>query len=115
MFCAHTNSEHNIVSKNECNLCEFKANGKTEMKEHIETSHFSNISLYMLTTLKELTAVVRNISNDILQIKSDSIIINNDMMSLVKGDIVEEVKEHVTNKFDIIDKRVDHIHQRLGK
>jgi hypothetical protein len=85
------------------------------MKEHIETSHCSNTNLYMLKALSELMAVVKTLTDDIYQIKSDSIIINNDMMNLVKGDIVEEVNAHVSNKFEIIDKRVDRIHQRLGE
>ena len=88
-----------------CNLCEFEAMDSIEMKEHIETSHCSSLTLYMLTTLKELTTVVSKLSEDILQIKSDSIIIYNDMMSVIRGDIVEEVTDHVTSKFDILDRR----------
>ena len=100
---------------NKCNLCEFEAMDSIEMKEHIETSHCSSLTLYMLTTLKELTTVVSKLSEDILQLKSDSIIINNDMMSVIRGDIVEEVTDHVTSKFDILDRRVDRIHERLGE
>ena len=81
----------------------------------METVHSPNIKLYVLRSLKELTTVVKDLSADIIQIKSDSIIINNDMMSFIKGDIVQEINENVSNKFDILDKRVDHIHQRLGE
>ena len=84
----HKTSSHMRVV-NKCNLCEFEAMDSIEMKEHVETSHCSSLTLYMLTTLKELTTVVSKLSEDILQLKSDSIIINNDMMSVIRGDIVD--------------------------
>ena len=37
------------------------------------------------------------------------------MMSLIKGDVIEEINENVNNKFHILDRRVDHLYQQLGK
>ena len=109
----HMKPEHNPKIK--CNLCEFEANDKDEMMEHVEIHHCSKTPFYVLRALRELVTVVKGLSEDIHQVKSDSIIIHNDMMSLVRGDIVEEIKEHVSKKFEIIDKRVDKIHQRIGE
>ena len=40
---------------------------------------------------------------------------NNDLMNDAKETIIGEVKEHISNKFEIIDRRVDRIHQRLNQ
>ena len=68
----------------------------------------------MLRALSELTGVVRSLAKDILQIRADSIIINKDMMTAIKGDIIEEISENVNKKFDIVDRHVDHLFQQLG-
>ena len=36
-------------------------------------------------------------------------------MNDAKETIIGEVKEHISNKFEIIDRRVDRIHQRLNQ
>ena len=69
----------------------------------------------MLRALRELTTVVKNLSEHIHQVKSDLIIINNDMMSLVRGSKVEEITEDIYNKFEIIDRRVDKSTKGLEK
>ena len=109
----HIKTDHNPKAK--CNLCEFEANNKDEIMEHVELSHCSKTPFYVLRALRELTTAVKTLSEDIHQVKCDSIIINNDMMSLVRGTIVEEITEHISNKFEIIDRRVDKIHQRIGE
>ena len=55
------------------------------MKEHLEKYHAQNNSVYVLKALTEQTTVVRILAKDIFQIKADSIIINNDVMSNIKG------------------------------
>ena len=84
------------------------------MKEHVEISHCPAPAAYMLRDLSELTGVVRSLAKDILQIRADSIIINKDMMTAIKGDIIEEISENVNKKFDIVDRHVDHLFQQLG-
>ena len=85
------------------------------MQEHVELSHCPKNSVIMLKTLTELTSVVRTPANEIHQIKADSIIINNDMMSAIKGDIIEDNNDNVNGKFGIVEERVDHLFQRLGR
>ena len=50
----------------------------------------------MLRALAEFTIVLRILANDIVAIKSDSIIVNNDVYSNNKEDVIEKVN----NKFD---------------
>ena len=85
------------------------------MKEHVELFHIASNTVYMLRALTELTTVVRTLAKDIVQIKADSIIINRDVMSLLKEEIIEEINENVNSKFDIVNKRVDKLFQQLGK
>ena len=54
-------------------------------------------------------------ADDVFRMKCDSIIINKDMMSLLKEEMVEEINQNVTNKFEIIDNRVDHLFQTLNR
>jgi phosphopentomutase len=84
----HMKADHN--PKSEYNLCEFEANNKDEMMEHVEIFHCSKTPFYVLRALREFASVVKNLSEDVHQVKSDSIIIN-------------------------IDMRVDKIHQRIGE
>ena len=51
--------------------------------EHVAIFHCSKTPFYVLKALKELVTVVRTLSEDIHQVKSDSIIINNDMMKIL--------------------------------
>ena len=71
------------------------------MKEHVELSHCTVNAVFILKTLTELTTVVRTLSNDILQLKADSIIINKDMMSVIKGETIEEINENVNSKLSL--------------
>ena len=61
-----------------------------------------------------LTTVVKTLTDDIHRIRSESIIMNNDLVTSVNETVVRDVNEHVSNKFEIIDRRVDRIHQRIG-
>ena len=83
------------------------------MKQHIETNHNQDIQLHVIKALNELKTVVKTLTDDIHQIKCDSIMMNNDLLNSFKDTIIEEVKEHVSNKFEIIDRRVDRVHQKL--
>ena len=99
----HIDSTHCETQKTICNLCDFRTASFSHMKEHVELSHCPKNSVLMLKTLTELTSVVRTLAQDIHQIKADSIIINNDMMSAIKGNIIEDIKDNVNIKFDIVE------------
>ena len=111
----HATSNHTDTAMKNCNLCDFTTTELAKMKEHIETTHCPAPAGYILRALSELTGVVRNLAKDILQIRADSILINRDIMEVVKGDITEEINENVNSKFEIVDKRVDHLFQQLVK
>ena len=67
----------------------------------------------MLKALSDLAAVVRVLANDILQVKADSIIVNEDVMSNIRGDMIENINENVNSKFNTVDKRIDRLFQHL--
>ena len=66
------------------------------MNEQVETDHDPSNPILMLRALAEFTIVIRILANDIVAIKSDSIIVNNDVYSNNKEDVIEKVN----NKFD---------------
>ena len=110
---SHIESHHRSHMNIRCTLCEFDAVDKNGMKQHIETNHNQDIQLHVIKALNELKTVVKTLTDDIHQIKCDSIMMNNDLLNSFKDKIIEEVKEHVSNKFEIIDRRVDRVHQKL--
>ena len=84
------------------------------LNEHMETHNNQHNPVLMLRALTEITTVVSKLANDIVAIKSDSIIVNTDVYSTIKDEVIEQICEKVDNKFEIVDKRVDHIFQQLG-
>ena len=77
------------------------------MKKHVEISYCQGSTVYMLRALSELTSVVRDLAKDILQVKADTIIVNEDVMYNIKGYMIEHINENVNSKFNIVDKRID--------
>ena len=109
----HVNKEHNNTSAQKCNLCDFETSEFDMMKKHVEISHCQGSTVYMLKALSDLAAVVRVLANDILQVKADSIIVNEDVMSNIRGDMIENINENVNSKFNTVDKRIDRLFQHL--
>ena len=107
-------SNQNQDVKKICSLCNFGSTDVSILKKHEETHIVETNPLLVLRALTELTTVVRGLANDIVAIKSDSIIINTDVYSNIKEEVIQEINENVNNKCGIIDKRVDHLHQKLG-
>ena len=81
---------------NTCRACNLKETESSSMNEQVETDHDPSNPILMLRALAEFTIVIRILANDIVAIKSDSIIVNNDVYSNNKEDVIEKVN----NKFD---------------
>ena len=58
---------------------------------------------------------MRTLANDIVSIKSDSIIVNNDVYSNIKKEGIEEVSNNFNKKFDLLEKHMGNIVRKLGK
>ena len=50
----------------------------------------------------EITSVVRTLANEIAVIRSESIIVNKDLYTTFKDEVIEEISEKVNNMFVII-------------
>ena len=111
----HIEKEHKDHHREKCNFCPFEENDLPRMLKHIENQHCSNQTYSILRTLRELVTVVGTLSNDILQIRSDSIIINDDVMKMIKSSIVDEINENVKNKFTIVEAKIDTLTQQTQK
>ena len=85
-----------IILKN-CDLCSYQALHDSDLRVHKQTIHDSQN--LVLRALKELSENVRTLSNDLLDLKSNSIIIEKDIFTFVKSDIIEEINKNTNEKF----------------
>ena len=72
------------------------------MKAHEE----KHDSVLILKALQDLTKAVGDVSNDVLQMKSDSITVNNHLMRLIKDEIVQEITEKMSLKFLVFEEKL---------
>ena len=109
----HKQSSHdsNIVYIN-CNLCSYKALHESDLRIHQQTFH-DNQAL-VLRALQELTSTVRTLTTDVFYLKTNSIMIEKDMLELIQGNIVSEVNKNVTDKFKKIEPKLTNVKDDLN-
>ena len=94
----HKEAKHSLT----CERCTFKTLQVSTMKAHEE----KHDSVLILKALQDLTKAVGAVSNDVLQMKSDSITVNNHLMRLIKDEIVQEITEKMSLKFLVFEEEL---------
>ena len=100
----HKHSDH----KFECEKCGFTASISETLKAHNKEKHEE---IHILRALQDLTKVVNTATRDIFQMKSDSILVNHQLMDLIKAEIIENITEKVISKFSRIEEKLDRLLQ----
>ena len=101
-----------IILKN-CDLCSYQALHDSDLRVHKQTIHDSQN--LVLRALKELAENVRTLSNDLLDLKSNSIIIEKDIFTFVKSDIIEEINKNTNEKFSKVWDKVTDVKAEIVK
>ena len=73
---------------NQCNVCNFKALNDTDLQFHKQTVHESQ--LLILRALQDLTARIGVLTNDVFNLKVNSIIIEKDVYQVVKNEMLKK-------------------------
>ena len=79
-----------------CEICEKDFSTIEELNDHNASKHSPVIQemekdLDVLKVLKELTKHLRNLTNDVNQIKTNSVILDKTAINVMKHEIIEEV------------------------
>ena len=63
----------------------------------------------IFTALTDLSSSVRTLKADVLKLRSESIIIHNEKMSLIHSELTENINENVNSNLNKIEKKVDDV------
>ena len=102
-----------INEHRKCDLCSFMALNDSDLRHHKQTLHDSQSLI--LRALKELTTRIGVLTNDVFNLKVNSIIIERDVYQVIKNEIVEEVNKHVTDKLCKVEEKLNTVTSVLDK
>ena len=85
----------------------------SDLRHHKQTLHDSQSLI--LRALQELTTRIGVLTNDVFNLKVNSIIIERDVYQVIKNEIVEEVNKHVTDKLCKVEEKLNTVTSVLDK
>ena len=109
--CNVSNDGGKVLEK--CDMCGYEALHESDLRIHKQTLHDSQN--LVLKALQQLTENVRTLTQDVLDLKSNSIIIEKEIFSFVKSDIIEHINKNTDEKFGQVWEKITDVQAGLEK